>query len=176
MIKKVVFSVAWIGIFILSIIGILYKAVPQTIGYITKLLGPLTTELIIPFLAMLYFIVSIIKFLSMFETVEDYEIKTENGTVLISSTSVTSFIYELLSPDEQISNLTVKSIKKDKQFNIYIKLDLNSIENIAEKFASIQNEIRAQLADKMGLEIGDIDVKICKLSTTLSENVKPSEE
>lgn len=42
--------------------------------------------------------------------------------------------------------------------------------NISGKSSSIQNEIKSKLADKMGLEVGAIEVKISKLAVKSTEN------
>lgn len=165
MVKKFIFFLAWLGIFILSITGIVYVIVPQYLVQFNTYVGTFSYDLIILLISVLYFIVSILKFFSLFEKTKDYEIKTEDGVVYISSASVTSFIRELLSKDKEISNLRVETSKKGKKFNIKIRLDMISNGNISGKSSSIQNEIKSKLADRMGLQVGNIEVKISKLAT-----------
>lgn len=164
MIKKIIFFFSWLGIFLLSITGIVYVVVPKYLVQFNTYIGTLSYDIIVLVISVLYFIISILKFLSLFERSKDYEIKTEDGVVYISSASVTSFIRELLSKDKEISNVRVDTAKKGKKFNIKIRLDMLSNGNISGKSSSIQNEIKSKLADKMGLEVGAIEVKISKLA------------
>lgn len=164
MIKKIIFFFAWLGIFLMSITGIVYVVVPTYLVQFNTYIGTLSYDIIVFIISALYFIISILKFLSLFERSKDYEIKTEDGIVYISSGSVTSFIREVLSKDKEISNIRVETSKKSRKFNIKVKLDMLSNGNISGKSSSIQNEIKSKLADKMGLEVGTIEVKISKLS------------
>lgn len=167
MIKKIIFFFAWLGIFLLSITGIVYVAVPKYLVQFNTYIGTLSYDIVVLAISIIYFIISILKFLSLFERTKDYEIKTEDGVVYISSASVTSFIRELLSKDKEISNIRVETSKKGRKFNIFnirVRLDMLSNGNISGKSSSIQNEIKSKLADKMGLEVGAIEVKISKLA------------
>ncbi|WP_270427381.1 alkaline shock response membrane anchor protein AmaP [Fusobacterium mortiferum] len=164
MIKKIIFFFAWLGIFLLSITGIVYVAVPKYLVQFNTYIGTLSYDIVVLAISIIYFIISILKFLSLFERTKDYEIKTEDGVVYISSASVTSFIRELLSKDKEISNIRVETSKKGRKFNIRVRLDMLSNGNISGKSSSIQNEIKSKLADKMGLEVGAIEVKISKLA------------
>jgi uncharacterized alkaline shock family protein YloU len=170
MIKKIIFFFAWLGIFLLSITGIVYVAVPKYLVQFNAYIGTLSYDIIVLIISILYFIISILKFLSLFEKSKDYEIKTEDGVVYISSASVTSFIRELLSKDKEISNIRVETSKKGRKFNIKVRMDMLSNGNISGKSSSIQNEIKSKLADRMGLEVGAIEVKISKLSVKDSES------
>lgn len=173
MIKKIIFFFSWLGIFLLSITGIVYVVVPKYLVQFNTYIGTLSYDIIVLVISVLYFMISILKFLSLFERSKDYEIKTEDGVVYISSASVTSFIRELLSKDKEISNVRVDTAKKGKKFNIKIRLDMLSNGNISGKSSSIQNEIKSKLADKMGLEVGAIEVKISKLAV---KNTDSSED
>lgn len=170
MIKKIIFFFAWIGIFLLSITGIVYVTIPTYIVQFNMYIGTLSYDIVVLIISVVYFMISILKFLSLFERTKDYEIKTEDGVVYISSASVTSFIRELLSKDREISNIRVETSKKGRKFNIRVRLDMLSNGNISGKSSSIQNEIKSKLADKMGLEVGAIEVKISKLAVRSTEN------
>ena len=170
MIKKIIFFFAWLGIFLLSITGIVYVTIPTYIVQFNTYIGTLSYDLVVFIISVIYFVISILKFLSLFERTKDYEIKTEDGIVYISSASVTSFIRELLSKDKEISNIRVETSKKGRKFNIRVRLDMLSNGNISGKASSIENEIKSKLADKMGLEVGAIEVKISKLAVKSTEN------
>lgn len=142
---------------------------PKYFVQFNSYIGTLSYDLIVLGISVIYFIVCIVKFFSLFEKTKDYTIKTEDGIVYISAATVTSYIRELLSVDREISNLKVDTFKRGKKFNILVKLDMLSNGNISGKSMSIQNEIKNKLADKMGIEIGNVQVKISKLALKETE-------
>lgn len=164
MIKKFVFFLAWIGIFILSIMGIVYVLVPEYLVQFNRYTNTLGYNIIVLGISVLYFMICLLKLFSLFERTKDYEIKTEDGVVYVSASSVTNFVIETLSNDEEIRNLRVKTEKKGKKFNLLLSLDLISNGNVSGKSNAIQNEIRNKIATKMGLEVGEIKIKISKLT------------
>ena len=169
MFKKFIFFLAWLGIFILSITGIVYVVMPKYFVQFNTYMGTLSYDLVVLGISVIYFIICIVKFFSLFEKTKDYAIKTEDGIVYISAATVTSYIRELLSTDKEISNLKVDTFKQGKKFNILVKLDMLSNGNVSGKSMSIQNEIKSKLADKMGIEIGNVQVKISKLALKETE-------
>lgn len=170
MIKKTIFFFAWLGIFVLSLTGIVYVVMPKYFVQFNTYIGTFSYDLILITISIIYFVICIMKFLSLFQRTKDYAIKTEDGIVYISAATVTSFIRELLNADKDISNLKVDTYKQGKKFNIIVKLDMLSDGNVSGKSMSIQNEIKSKLADKMGIEIGNVQVKISKLALKEKES------
>lgn len=172
MLKKFIFFLAWVGVFILSLTGIVYVVVPKYFVQFNTYVGTFSYDLIVLGISIIYFVICIFKFLSLFEKSKDYAIKTEDGIVYISAATVTSYVRELLSTDRDISNLKVDTYKQGKKFNISVKLDMLSNGNVSGKSMSIQNEIKNKLADKMGIEIGNVQVKISKFALKDEENAQ----
>lgn len=172
MINKFLFFLGWVGIFILSITGIVCTVMPNVIVKFNPL-DSIKTNVVIVVVCVAYFLLSILKLCSLFEKTGDYEIKTENGKVTISANSVISFIKELLSKDREINNIKVFTGKKGKKFNIKIKLDMLTDGNIADKTNSIQEAIKQRLSEKMGLEVEKVEVQISKISLK-SDNISGS--
>ena len=169
MFKKFVFFLAWIGVFVLSLTGIVYVVMPKYFVQFNTYIGTFGYDMVVLGISIIYFIICLVKFFSLFEREKDYVIKTEDGVVYISAATVTTFIRDLLSDDKDISNLKVDTFKKGRKFNIKIKLDILSNGDVSGKSMSIQNEIKNKLADKMGIEVGNIQVKISKLALRDSE-------
>ncbi|MBR8702161.1 hypothetical protein IX317_002157 [Fusobacterium sp. DD29] len=164
MFKKFIFFLAWIGVFVLSLTGIVYVVMPKYFVQFNTYIGTFGYDMVVLGISIIYFIICLVKFFSLFEREKDYVIKTEDGVVYISAATVTTFIRDLLSDDKDISNLKVDTFKKGRKFNIKIKLDILSNGDVSGKSMSIQNEIKNKLADKMGIEVGNVQVKISKLA------------
>ena len=164
MFKKFIFFLAWIGVFILSLTGIVYVVMPKYFVQFNTYIGTFGYDMVVLGISIVYFIICLVKLFSLFEREKDYVIKTEDGVVYISAATVTTFIRDLLSDDKDISNLKVDTFKKGRKFNIKIKLDILSNGDVSGKSMSIQNEIKNKLADKMGIEVGNVQVKISKLA------------
>ena len=169
MFKKFIFFLAWIGVFVLSLTGIVYVVMPKYFVQFNTYIGTFGYDMVVLGISIVYFIICLVKFFSLFEREKDYVIKTEDGVVYISAATVTTFIRDLLSDDKDISNLKVDTFKKGRKFNIKIKLDILSNGDVSGKSMSIQNEIKNKLADKMGIEVGNVQVKISKLALRDSE-------
>lgn len=163
MTNKFLFFLGWVGIFILSITGIVCTVMPSVIVKFNPL-DSMKTNVAIVVVCVAYFLLCILKLCSMFEKTGDYEIKTENGKVTISAASVTNFIKEILSKDKEIDGIKVTTGKKGKKFTVKIKLDMLTDGNISEKTTSIQEGIRERLSEKMGLEVDTVEVQISKIS------------
>ncbi|AVQ30151.1 MULTISPECIES: alkaline shock response membrane anchor protein AmaP [Fusobacterium] len=163
MTNKFLFFLGWVGIFILSITGIVCIVMPDFIVKFNPL-DSTKTNVAIVIICVAYFLLCILKFFSMFEKTGDYEIKTENGKVTISAASVTNFVKEMLSRDKDVEGIKVFTGKRGKKFFVKIKLDMLTDGNIAEKTASIQDGIKNRLSDKMGLDVDTVEVQISKLS------------
>lgn len=148
----------------MSIIGISYVAMPSYYDEVLKVADTIGYRVILLVISILYLAICIVKISSLFQRTKDYAIKTEDGIVYISANTVTTYIRELLASDRDVSNIKVDTYKKGKKFNIIVKLAMASNGNVSSKSMSIQNEVKTKLADKMGIEVGDVQVKIAKLS------------
>lgn len=164
MFKKFIFFLAWIGVFLLSLIGIVYAAVPKYFVQFNKYVDTIGYSIIVGIISVIYLIICIVKFCSLFERSKDYTIKTENGVVYISSDTVTTFIREKLAGSRDISNIKIDTYKRGSKFNVKIRLDMISDGSVSDRLEKIQKEIKQDLSEQMGIEVGKVQVKISKLS------------
>lgn len=164
MFKKFIFFLAWIGIFILSITGIVYVAVPKYFVQFNTYVDTVGYNIIVLIISVIYFIICIVKFCSLFEKTKDYTIKTENGVVYISSDTIATFVKEKLAADRNISNAKIDTYKSGNKFNVQIKLDMISEGAVSGELEQIQRDIKNDLMREMGIDVGKVQVKISKLS------------
>src|SRR3712207_2615315 len=93
--KKILFFLAWLGIFCIGIFNIVYLILPKFIAkYITISSFLLETAILV--LSLLYVLLSIYKLLSKFERNKDYQVSTPNGTIVIASSTINKYVVEVL--------------------------------------------------------------------------------
>ena len=103
------------------------------------------------------------KFVSLFERKKDYQRKTENGTLKISRTTINNYVNDLLRKDSDITGIKTTSELKGNKFLIYIKCELLAKINIANKIAQLQELIKTDLNDNIGVEVNKVIVNISKI-------------
>ena len=171
MLKKLIFFLAWVGIFILSFLGIVYS-----IGHIISpnfpaaqlaargiVVGSKMSTIMILWISVLYMIVCILRIHAKVRKEKNYEIQNENGIVSVSPQIVTNCVKDLLSDDDEIKNIKVDAVKNGKKFDLLIRTEMATDDNIANKSMEIQNKIKGQLSKKIGIDIGSVEVKLSKL-------------
>jgi uncharacterized alkaline shock family protein YloU len=174
MIKKVVYFFAWIGIFILSCLGVIYSVLP---GWAPRLIGKFITltpgriRAAIFIISTVYFLLCLLKIKFRSKKSENYEIRTTDGIVTVSPQIITNYIKQSLNEDEDIKNLKVETFRNEKKFDIKIKTDLTTNGNVAEKSIYIQNKIKREVTDKIGITIGDVEVRISKYTNKPAQEV-----
>ncbi|MCJ8341809.1 MAG: alkaline shock response membrane anchor protein AmaP [Cetobacterium sp.] len=159
--KKLVFFLAWIGIFILSIFGFIYTLVPNLLRIDTN---TLTFKIITLNICILYFIITMLKLFSLFTKKEGYKVKNENGVIYISEDSIRSIVKTILDRDPDIKGARIKSGKSGGKLYVSVTLEILSNDNIAEKTNSIQGAIREELNSRLDLNVDRVEVKISKVS------------
>ena len=169
MLRKVIFFFAWLGIFVLSIVGIVYVAVP---GFLVKFnIDGFMWNAAVVVISLIYFFISLLKFTSLFSKEEGYVIKNENGEVRISIDSIKNIIKEILNRDKDVRNVKIICSRKGKKHTVTIYMDMETNKSIAEKTSEIQNAVKYELQDKLQLDVNVVEVKIKKLSLKNSPNV-----
>ena len=166
MFKKIMFFFAWVGIFIISLISLNYVLLPGQFFYNNSYTANTTTfeyKMVILVLASLYNFICLCKFFSLFERKKDYERKTENGTLKISRATINNYVNDLLRKDPDITGIKTTSELKGNKFLIYIKCELLAKINIADKIAQLQNLIKRDLNENIGVEVNKVIVNISKI-------------
>ncbi len=169
MLKKIIFFFAWIGIFVLSILGIVYVAVP---GFLVRFnIDGFVWNASVVVVSLIYLFISLLKFATLFTREEGYVIKNENGQVNVSIDSIKSIIKEILNRDKEVRNIKIVCTRKGKRHLITIFMDMDTNRSIAEKSAEIQSAVKYELQDKLQLDIDVVEVKIKKISLKSGDNL-----
>ena len=172
MLKKLIFFFAWIGIFLISLVALNYILLPGQIVYDNPFAEKITSfqyKMIILVLAALYLFICIIKFFSLFERKKDYERKTENGTLKISKATINNYVMDLLRRDPDITGIKTVSELKGNKFFINIKCELLAKMNIANKISYLQNLIKTDLMENLGVDVNKVVVNIAKIEAREKE-------
>lgn len=162
MLRKAIFFFAWVGIFLLSIAGIIYVTAPEFL--IRFNINGFMWNVSIVVISLLYLFISLLKFLTLFSREEGYVIKNENGQVNVSVDSIKSIIKEILNRDKEVRNIKIICNRRGKKHFVTIHMDMETNRSVADKSAEIQNAIKYELQDKLQLDVGVVEVKIKKLS------------
>ena len=166
MFKKIIFFFAWVGMFVISLISLNYVLLPGQLFFNNPYTANITTfqyKMIVLVLASLYIFICLYKFFSLFERKKDYQRKTENGTLKISRATINSYVSDLLRKDPDITGIKTTSELKGNKFLIYVKCELLAKINIADKIAQLQNLIKKDLNDNIGVEVNKVVVNISKI-------------
>ena len=172
MFKKIIFFFAWIGIFLISLVALNYILLPGQIVYDNPYVEAVTSfqyKLIILVLAALYLFICLIKFFSLFERKKDYERKTENGILKISKATINNYVMDLLRRDPDITGIKTVSELKGNKFFINIKCELLAKMNIANKISYLQNLIKTDLMENLGVDVNKVVVNILKIEAREKE-------
>ena len=166
MFKKIIFFFAWVGIFLISLISLNYVLLPGQVFYDNPYTANITTfqyKMVILVLASLYIFICLYKFFSLFERKKDYERKTENGTLKITRATINSYVTDLLRKDPDITGIKTTSELKGNKFLIFVKCELLARINIANKIAQLQNLIKRDLGENVGVDVNKVVVNISKI-------------
>ena len=172
MLKKLIFFFAWIGIFLISLVALNYILLPGQIVYDNPFAEKITSfeyKMTILVIAALYLFICIIKFFSLFERKKDYERKTENGTLKISKATINNYVMDLLRRDPDITGIKTVSELKGNKFFINIKCELLAKMNIANKISYLQNLIKTDLMENLGVDVNKVVVNIAKIEAREKE-------
>ena len=172
MLKKLIFFFAWVGIFLISLVALNYILLPGQIVYDNPFVEAITSfqyKMIILVIAALYLFICIIKFFSLFERKKDYERKTENGLLKISKTTINNYVMDLLRKDPDITGIKTVSELKGNKFFINIKCELLAKMNIANKISYLQNLIKTDLMQNLGVDVNKVVVNIAKIEAREKE-------
>ena len=172
MLKKLIFFFAWIGIFLISLVALNYILLPGQIVYDNPFVEAITSfqyKMIILVIAALYLFICIIKFFSLFERKKDYQRKTENGLLKISKATINNYVMDLLRKDPDITGVKTVSELKGNKFFINIKCELLAKMNIANKISYLQNLIKTDLMENLGVDVNKVVVNIAKIEAREKE-------
>ena len=172
MVKKLIFFFAWIGIFLMSLVALNYILLPGQLLFDNPYVEKITSfeyKMTILVVAALYLFICLIKFFSLFERKKDYERKTENGLLKISKATINNYVMDLLRRDPDITGIKTVSELKGNKFFINIKCELLAKMNIANKISYLQNLIKTDLMENLGVDVNKVVVNIAKIEAREKE-------
>lgn len=172
MLKKLIFFFAWIGIFLISLVALNYILLPDQLLFDNPYVEKITSfeyKMTILVIAALYLFICIIKFFSLFERKKDYQRKTENGLLKISKSTINNYVMDLLRKDPDITGIKTVSELKGNKFFINIKCELLAKMNIANKISYLQNLIKTDLMENLGVDVNKVVVNIAKIEAREKE-------
>ena len=172
MLKKLIFFFAWIGIFLISLVALNYILLPGQLLFDNPYVEKITSfeyKMAILVVAALYLFICIIKFFSLFERKKDYQRKTENGLLKISKATINNYVMDLLRRDPDITGVKTVSELKGNKFFINIKCELLAKMNIANKISYLQNLIKTDLMENLGVDVNKVVVNIAKIEAREKE-------
>ena len=172
MLKKLIFFFAWIGIFLISLVTLNYILLPGQLLFDNPYVEKITSfeyKMTILVIAALYLFICLIKFFSLFERKKDYERKTENGILKISKATINNYVMDLLRKDPDITGIKTVSELKGNKFFINIKCELLAKMNIANKISYLQNLIKTDLMENLGVDVNKVVVNIAKIEAREKE-------
>ena len=172
MVKKLIFFFAWIGIFLISLVALNYILLPGQLLFDNPYVEKITSfeyKMAILVVAALYLFICLIKFFSLFERKKDYQRKTENGLLKISKATINNYVMDLLRKDPDITGIKTVSELKGNKFFINIKCELSAKMNIANKISYLQNLIKTDLMENLGVDVNKVVVNIAKIEAREKE-------
>lgn len=172
MLKKLIFFFAWIGIFLMSLVALNYILLPGQLLFDNPYVEKITSfeyKMAILVVAALYLFICLIKFFSLFERKKDYQRKTENGLLKISKATINNYVMDLLRKDPDITGIKTVSELKGNKFFINIKCELLAKMNIANKISYLQNLIKTDLMENLGVDVNKVVVNIAKIEAREKE-------
>ena len=172
MLKKLIFFFAWIGIFLISLVALNYILLPGQLLFDNPYAEKITSfeyKMAILVVAALYLFICLIKFVSLFERKKDYQRKTENGLLKISKATINNYVMDLLRKDPDITGIKTVSELKGNKFFINIKCELLAKMNIANKISYLQNLIKTDLMQNLGVDVNKVVVNIAKIEAREKE-------
>ncbi|ATV64915.1 alkaline shock response membrane anchor protein AmaP [Fusobacterium pseudoperiodonticum] len=172
MVKKLIFFFAWIGIFLISLVALNYILLPGQLLFDNPYVEKITSfeyKMAILVVAALYLFICLIKFVSLFERKKDYQRKTENGLLKISKATINNYVMDLLRKDPDITGIKTVSELKGNKFFINIKCELLAKMNIANKISYLQNLIKTDLMENLGVDVNKVVVNIAKIEAREKE-------
>lgn len=173
--KKILFFLAWLGIFCIGIFNIVYLVLPSLITkYITVSSFMLETAILA--LSVLYVLLAVYKLMTKFERNKDYQVETPNGTVVIAASTINKYVVEVLQKNFPVQSTKVRSHNKRKGIFIDAKMDMILYKNVADSIQEIQSKIMEEVQDKLGIQIKKIKVHLSNMAVQNEAKAEVSEE
>ncbi len=171
MVRKLFFTLAWLGILALSLGGIYLSIFPKYF-YLIDLeswvfRGPALA------ISIFYLLIFIEKLLMNFEKSVDYNVKTENGKLVVSSASINNLVREVVSNNPDFKNIKTKNKIKGKKLFILITVDSYLDTDIAKDVEEVQLNVKSKVKEYLSLDVEAVEIKVSKVGKRKGSNVLP---
>jgi uncharacterized alkaline shock family protein YloU len=183
---QLLFLIGWIGIFILSSLGIIYTftsdKVIECIEFIQKNYSiggyTLDTDRLFTVIAVFYLFLSIEKFLSMFKSKEfrSYIFKSEKGLIAISYSSIETIIKKIIDDENYVIGRKIKIKEKGKKIILNIKIEIEESYGLTEKTAILQTKIADEIENVLSIKTEEINLKISGIKIKKDEIISTEGE
>lgn len=161
MVRKLFFTLGWIGILALALLGIYVAIFPN---YLYQMdFGGIIFRGILSGVSIFYILLFIEKILIIFEKSKDYEVTNENGKLVVSSSTISNLVKEVTSSNREFKNIKSKNKVKGKKLFIYITVDAFSDSDIAKNVLDTQEAVKKAVYEYLALEVDSVEVKVSKL-------------
>lgn len=173
--KKLLFFLAWLGIFCIGIFNIVYLILP---GFISKyiVISSFMLETAILILSVVYVLLAVYKLLSKFERNKDYEVSTPNGTIVIASSTINKYVVEVLQRNFSAEGIKVKSYNKRKGILLDVKMNMTLQGMVGDEIQKVQEKIKEEMQEKLGIQISKIKVRLSNMSVQEKQEEKQEPE
>ncbi len=174
MFGKFIFAIAWIGIFVLSLGGIYIGIFPSSIKLIP--FGTIMVRGIFIGVSLIYILLFVEKLIKLFERPKELIMKTPNGVLKISSTSVNNIVKEVLGEHTRVKNLKVKNKTNGKKLKVFVSIDIMSSQSLSNELSVIQNDIKERIENYLDLNITDIELRVTKIIKDKNKDIKVTQD
>ena len=161
MFMKFIFGIAWIGIFILAILGIYIGMFPAYLEILD--FNSLITRGVMAGVSFVYLLLFIEKLIILFERPKELRLKTPNGMLNISSNSVNNIVKEVVGEHPRVKNLKVKNKTNGKKLKIFVSIDIMSSQSLSDDLNLIQQDIKERIENYLDLNITEVELRVTKL-------------
>ncbi|MGL4392552.1 MAG: alkaline shock response membrane anchor protein AmaP, partial [Fusobacteriaceae bacterium] len=164
--KKFIFFLAWVGIFIMSAIGILHTFVPNFLQEKYESLNIIfSSDLLLTIVSILYFIFCVTSFFALFKRDKNFLVKSKLGTIVVSAGSIKSMVKKTLASEEYVSIKKIETVRKGKKFNLKVVIVASAENDIQAKILSMQEKLSEELKESIGMNFNKIEIKIVDFVT-----------
>lgn len=161
--KKLLFFLAWLGIFCIGIFNIVYLILPSFISrYFVISSFMLETTILV--LSVIYVLLAIYKLFSKFERNKDYQVSTPNGTIVISSATINKYVTEILQKNFPVDGIKVKNYNKRKGIALFVKMNMLIQEPVGNAVQKVQAKLIEGIQERLGIQITKVKVHLSNMS------------
>lgn len=172
MLSKLIFLIGWIGIWVITLIGLTIAWMPEYAEYLK--FSELNFRLILGGVSLFYFALFLKKLFLIFSRNDGaYKVKTESGDISISYSSVNNLIKEMSKEEDFVKNVAnVVSRQSGSKLTITLYIDIITVEDISSRLISLQERIKDELLTQLKIEVKRVDINTKKISINKKELMK----